>query len=280
MLVVFPVIMLRRSWLSAAPLWLAAAGGLLWAAFEWSWWDWMRSLVIVFATAVVLVSIGTFFAGLVVLTRDGFWIPGQGRGRWSDVIDRDGYTLTMRVSELDGSPKEVLFDRVKQWPATGRHLDLLVPKDLPGLDSAQPHPEFVRRLDEWVDQLLAGLRQRCQPPDYARVWMLPSRDDGHRIVVRFAPTAAGSRVELCVTESEEFPEIKVDECFALEEMQEYEWEEDAYDSVDFADGRGLRRVIAVLAALFQDVPRTPIPSWQIVDADGETVQFYPDKLMK
>ena len=96
----------------------------------------------------------------------------------------------------------------------------------------------------------------------------------------FAPTAAGSRVELCVTESEEFPEIKVDECFALEEMQEYEREEDAYDSVDFADGRGLRRVIAVLAALFQDVPRTPIPSWQIVDADGETVQFYPDKLMK
>ncbi|MFT4294122.1 MAG: hypothetical protein QM582_01785 [Micropruina sp.] len=274
----FPVILLRRSWLIAAPLWLLVGAVLLWAAFQWEWWSWLRSVVIVVVAAVVLISIGTFVGGLAVLTRDGFWLPGQGRGRWSDVIDRDEYELTMRVSDLDGSPGEVSFERVERWPATARWLDALVPKDLPRLGEAEPHPEFVRDLDEWTDRLLARLRERCQPPECRRRWVLPDQQDGHRVVLSFAPTAAGSRVELSITGSEELPEISVDGCFAVEELSGVEL--DDFGDPDAIARAAVERTAAVLTAVFQDAPRASIASWQIVDADGETVQFYPDKLMK
>lgn len=199
-------ILLRRSWLFRAPLWLAAAGLLLWAALHWDWWGWARGLVIVFVAVVGLVAVSTFAGGLAVLTRAGFWLPGPGGGRWSDVIARDGYELTMRVSDSMGFLRVVSFERVREWPATLRWLDRFVPRDLPTPERAEPDCSFVSRVDAWAGRLLDRLEDRCEPPEHVRRWVLPSDESPrHGLVISFAPTAAGSLVELSITESRSCP---------------------------------------------------------------------------
>lgn len=272
-------ILLRRSWLFRAPLWLAAAGLLLWAALHWDWWGWARGLVIVFVAVVGLVAVSTFAGGLAVLTRAGFWLPGPGGGRWSDVIARDGYELTMRVSDSMGFLRVVSFERVREWPATLRWLDRFVPRDLPTPERAEPDCSFVSRVDAWAGRLLDRLEDRCEPPEHVRRWVLPSDESPrHGLVISFAPTAAGSLVELSITESEELPEIAVDGCFAVHEVGECETDE--YEAPSAIARAAVERTVAVLAALFRDAPRQAIPSWQILDADGEAVQFHRDRLMK
>ncbi len=271
-------ILLRRRWLFRAPLWLATAGVLLWAALHGDWWEWLRGLVIVVAAIVGLTSVSTFLSGLAVLTRAGFWLPGPGGGRWGDVIDRDGYQLTMRVSDPMGFPRVISFERVRDWPATGRWLDRLVPRDLSTPERAEPDRGFAGRADEWTDELLLRLRERCEPPDHARRWVLPGEDGSgqHSLVVSFAPTSAGSLIEVWVTEPDELPEIKVDGCFAVRGVDEIELDE--YKS-PVAMARGaMAKTAAILAALFRDAPREAIPSWQILDADGAAVQFHRDRL--
>lgn len=272
-------ILLRRSWLIRAPWWLAAAGLLLWAALHLDWWEWARGLVIVVAAVVGLVAVSTFVSGLAVLTRTGFWVPGPGGGRWSDVIARDGYELTMRVSDSEGFLRVVSFERAREWPATGRWLDRFVPRDLPRLERAEPDRDFAGRVDAWTDRLFARLGERCESPEYVRRWVLPSEESRqHSLVISFAPTAAGSLVELCVTESEELPEMTVDGCFAVHEVGECEVDE--YGAPNAIGRAAVERTVAILAALFRDAPRQAVPSWQILDADGEAVQFHRDRLMR
>lgn len=270
-------ILLRRSWLIRAPLWLAVAGSLLWAALHWDWWDWTRGLVIAFVAGVGLVAASTFVSGLAVLTRAGFWV--RGAGRWSDVIARDGHELTMRVSDSEGFLHVVSFEGVRDWPATARWLDRFVPADLPRPERAEPDPGFSSRVDAWADRLLTRLSERCGPPEYVRRWVLPSEESRqHSLVVSFAPTPAGSLVELCVTESEEVPEITVDGSFAVHEVGGCE--ADDYEAPNAIARAAVERTAAVLAALFSDTPRDAVLSWQILDADGEAVQFHRDRLMR
>lgn len=270
-------ILLRRGWLVAAPVWIATSGSLLWAAHEWGWWEWVRNALTVLAVIVGIVSVITFYYGFAVLTPEGFWVPGQGRGRWRDVIDRDDVDLTLRQSDRTGSPSVVSFDRVTVWPATGRLLDAHVPAGLPRLDQAVPNPEFAREVDAWIDHLLEALAARCELPHVDRRWMLPTDDLAmHHVLLAFEPTVGGSRIEVQVSDDYERPIIKVDGCFACEDHR-YTDEGD-YEELDDEGRSALDETVAIVSALLSDVPRTPLVAWRIVDADGHVREFYPQRV--
>lgn len=262
--------LVRRGWLIHAPLWLLVAGGLWWLAEVLGWPEGLANVIKVFACLVLLVLLVVLWHSLVFATRRGFWLPGQGAGRWVDVIDRHDLIVILRISSSWGSPHIVDFDRLSGWSWAARVLDDHLPGELPGPAAAVPHPEFVTRVEAWADRLLQALVARRALPAFVRGWVLPDGDlSGHALQIDFEPTAGGAEVRLLVNDSSELPIIKVDGTFWAADRGDDEFEAGDYEQ------RLLDEAASVLAAVLDDAQRTPLPAWRITTPDGQAHDFLP-----
>lgn len=268
----FPVILFRRSWLLWGLLLVAWQLGTMWAVDRWSSWEWVRAAVPVLAW-VVCVGVALWgIANLAILTRRGFWIPFEARGRWQDVVARDDLTVTLRVSERYGMDRVVSFDRVEEWPAVARVLDARLPRDLPGLQAAEPQQQWRQELEERADDLIRRISRQVTPPASVRTWLSPG-DDGyvHRLQLAFEPSAGGRAVEVRLGDGW-FPDIRVDGCYAY--VPETELEEDGADEVESVDD-ALIGAAAVLVSVFRGVSREHLKAWRISDDRGMSWDFLP-----
>ncbi len=246
----FPVILVSRNWLLFGPLLALVPVGAAWAADHWASWDWLRETAAVLAW---LVCIGVALWGMgstVILTRGGFWVPFDGRGRWGDVMARDDLTVTLRVSEKYGMDRLVSFDRVEGWSAMARILDARLPSDLPGIEMTEPHQQWRRHLEELADDLVRRVARQVTPPAAERSWLRPADGEGfavHRLRLAFEPAADGSVVEVRLG-SEWSPEIRVDDCYAY--FPDPAFDEESDDGVESAD-EGLAEAVALLVSVFR-----------------------------
>ena len=281
-------VLVSRGWLVAAPVWVAGAGVLLWAAHAWGWWDWLRGLITVLAALVGLGVLVTLWFSTAFLTGRGFWLPGEGAGRWGDVIDRLDLTLTLRKSTRWGSVAFVDFGRLRGWSTAGRVLDSHVPAGLPGLAQAVPHAEHVKRINDATDPLLQALAARREVPAFDRRWVGPTADlMVHAVGIFFAPTPVGATIEVLVADASEPAQIKVDGTFWAASEVAYDREpEDVEREGNELEGFALEgyeqelfnRSVAALAALLDDMPRSPLLAWRITGDDGQTYDFLPRKV--
>lgn len=269
----WPIILVSRSWLVWAPLLVAWQVGAAWAADRWSSWEWLRVASVMLAWAMAIGVAVWALASAVIVTRRGFWVPFEGRGRWAAVVARDDLTVTLRVGAKYGLDNVVSFDRVEEWPAMARILDARLPADLPGVEVAEPHPQWRTGLQERADDLIRRVSLKVTPPASERAWLRPEDRPFavHRLQLTFQPAVDGARVQVRFGD-EWNPEIRVDGGYAY--LPDAGPDEEAGDDPESAD-EALAAAAGILAAVFLGADREPLPAWRIRDDQGKQWDFYP-----
>ncbi len=248
--------------------------GAAWLVDRWSSWEWLREvapgLSWVVCAAVLLWGIGS----LALITRRGYWVPFEGRGRWTDVVARDGLLVTKRVGRPYGGLDVVSFERV-----TGARinalLDRLLPSPLPGLAACEPHPDWLQSTEQWVDKVVARVADRVAVPRASRCVIPPDdefADNGlfarHLLRVTFDAAANGRQVELLIHSENGFPVVQVDGLFAC--LGEHDEFDEDLDSMPAAE-----ETADLLAALFGEGRQEPVAAWRLTSDDDRSWDFYP-----
>lgn len=272
-------ILFRRAWLLWGPVVVACQLALTWVVERWVTWEWLRGTATVLAW-VVYIGVALWGVGSVaILTRSGFWVPFLGRGRWSDVVVRNGLDVVLRVSLEFGVDNTISFDRVA-GARIERILDGVLPSSLPGEAATEPHPEWRKGLEQKADRLLGAVAERRLVPTCTRSWIRPTADgyEVHRLRLDFEPSGDGRLVAVTFA-GWGYPRVWVDGLYAALEVGRGD-EFDPGDEVDSddADDEALAETVDLLVAVFGEGRREPLEAWQIIDPHDRSWKFFPVEL--
>lgn len=269
-----PALLCRRFWLIRGPLTAACAMGVAWAAMRWLSWDWLRNLVVLLCVAVGVGVVLWGLASVAILTRGWFWVPFEGRGRWADVVAREGSNLTMRSSLRWGMDDVVSFDRV-DGERLLRAFDQALPAHLPGVSAARPDAGWRAKLEDHADTLLRFVASAGPVPASTREWLPPGTHTfgTHSLRLRFDPATNGRCASVLITSDSACPEVRVDGLYAhLPDLDP----DEADEGDDTWPLESLRDTAKLLAAVFGEGRTEPLEAWRIVDLPGgSSWDFYP-----